>query len=104
MGEWDLTDELRDLVKPLVEEFIEKLKSTKEDEDEVLELSRTGINPIQLEQLLEELGYKDNGLDSNGWQHDYWWYMIDYKKNDNSKKLCIHGCAMCHNINLSMYE
>ena len=104
MSEWNLTDELRDLIKPLVEEYINGLANVETNEDKILELSHTGINPIQLEQLLEEMGYRDNGLDINGWEHDYWWYMINYKKNDNTKELVIYGTAMCHNINLHVYK
>lgn len=50
---------------------------------------------------LEELGYNDEGLDSNGWEHDYWqsFYHPDNKKFPPMQisgtsfvhQCCLHG-------------
>lgn len=103
MGEWELTRELRDIVKPMVEEYIKWLENkSPEENDEGLKLSHTGINPIQLEQLLEEMGYEESALDTNGWDYQYWWYVFNSEKDNGAAELCICGCAMCHDINLKM--
>ena len=102
MGEWELTVELRERVQPLVEEYINWLEEYKqpEDRDEGLHLSHTGISPVQLEELLEKLGYEPEAIDTNGWECDYCWYMTHPNKDNDAKELCICGTAMCHDIYL----
>lgn len=100
MGEWNLTDELRSKVKPLVTEYINMLENEELKDYEKVSLSNTGISPIQLSELLKELGYENNSFYSNGWEYDYWWDFCNPEKKNKAKKLCIYGCAMCHDINL----
>lgn len=93
MGEWNLTGELREIITPIIHNFIEYGETS-------IDLSSTGVNPIQLGDFLEELGYESSGIDTNGWQCDY----CIYYYHPDKKELCISGTAICHSIKLSFVE
>lgn len=40
----------------------------------IIDLAIRGITPSQIQDFLESKGFKHIGLDSNGWQHDFWNY------------------------------
>ena len=100
METWNLTDELRDKFKPIVENYVNLLESDEVDDvnKKYLKLTNRGINPMQLKELLKELGYEDVGYDSNGLQHDFWQYMNNSKREKYAKDLCICGCGMTFDL------
>ena len=68
MNRWLLTDEIREKIKPLLSEYLNKVENlTVEQVEQMsneelgLDLSDKGINPYQLQSLLEEFGYKEYG-------------------------------------------
>lgn len=99
---WDLTDELREKFKPIVEDYISLLESDEVDDihKKYINLTNQGISPMQLKELLEELGYKDAEYSSNGWQHDFWWYLTNSNYERYARKLCICGCGMAFDLAL----
>lgn len=97
MSNWQLTGRVRNKIKPIVENYINLLEE-KEANKHPLELSNKGISPMQLKELLEELGYEDDGYDSNGWQHDFCQYMISSNYKNFAKRLCIDGCGMTFDL------
>lgn len=103
MNTYCLNDEVREKFKPQVEEFISLLEEEKIEELD-LDLTFKGISPMQLKELLEELGYEDMDLDTNGWEHDFWWYFNNPNKKGYAKKLCISGCSMAFEMKLYAYE
>ena len=102
MSRWELTRHLRDKVKPMVEEYIDWIEN-QEHEDDILHLSDTGINPVQLHDLLEEIGYIDIDLSASGWEYKYEWLMSHPDKETDAKELCVYGTAMVHDVNLRVY-
>ena len=97
---WNLTDELREKFKPIVEDYIALIESNEVNNEhrQGINLTNQGINPIQLKELLEQLGYEDDGYDSNGWQHDFWWNMSNSNYKKYAKNLCICGCGMVFSL------
>ena len=112
MNRWNLTDEIRNRIKPLLTEYLYKVENVTAEQVEKmsneelsLDLSDKGINPHQLQELLEELGYEEDGFDSNGWQWDFWMYMkrIDEKHFDSTcEKLVVSGCGMTFELIISL--
>lgn len=101
METWDLTDELREKFKPIVENYLRLIESENIDDinKHYLELTNQGISPMQLKELLEELGYKEKySLDSNGWQFDFWWYFTNPQREKYAKELCITGCGISFDL------
>lgn len=98
MNRWVLTDEIRDRIKPLLKEYFdmvenitfEQLENMDANDRFELDLSDKGINPCQLELLLEEFEYGTDDRDDNGWERDFWIYM--------SKKDGKHFTSGCENI------
>jgi len=111
---WVLTDEVREKYKPIVAEFMNKIWSaTAEDveswdnDEATLKLSDTELRPYTLLTLMqEEFGYSREDFDDNGWELDYW---ITLEKSGEScpsqaEIMCIHGCGMTFELNLSIKE
>lgn len=95
MNKYKLTDELRNKFKPIVENFIEEVEKHPEEEKEI-NFTDTGINPSQLEELLEELGYEVSFSDDNGWQLDFWIHL----EKENYNELIISGTGMTFELKL----
>lgn len=103
MSYWNLTEEIKNKFKPIVEEYLNQLENEEitEEQWDGIDLTNKGINPIQLKELLEEeFGYEDDCFDSNGWEHDFWQYMNNDNRKNYAKKLCIGGCGMTFELNL----
>ena len=93
MNRWLLTDEIREKIKPLLSEYLNKVENlTVEQVEQMsneelgLDLSDKGINPYQLQSLLEEFGYKEYGFDSNGWQYDFCPICGEYLFDDKAEE------------------
>ena len=104
MNRWLLTDEIREKIKPILVEYFNKVENATveqlenmSNEECGIDLSGKGINPYQLENLLEEFGYEVNDRDRNGWELDFWIHM---KRTDGKtfvsgcENLVIAGCGM----------
>lgn len=101
MNGWNLTDELRSKFKVIVNDYINLLESDEVDDvhKKYLKLNNKGISPIQLKELLKELGYKEKcPINSNGWQFDFWWYFSNPKREKYAKELCICGCGIAFDL------
>lgn len=109
MNRWVLTDEIRERINPLLKEWFELVENaTLEQIDKVnngfeIDLSDKGINPYQLESLLEEFGYETKSSDRNGWELDFW---IDMRRKDGKcfdsgcEKIVIGGCGMTFELRI----
>lgn len=112
MDRWELSDEVRDKYKPIIQEFLTKVGSltpeyTVDEELLTLQLSNTELNPYTLRSLLkEEFDYGDEEMKRNGWELDFWIYLGRSKdsSDDLPRNLCIHGCGMIFELNLSVGE
>ncbi len=113
MNRWQLTDEVKNKYKPIIKEFLDKMKSLTVDEIEQMDneeftlcLSDTELRPYTLLELLKEFGYGDEEFDDNGWELDFWIRIQNDKETYDStcEKLCIHGCGMTFELNLSVSE
>ena len=113
MNRWHLTDEVREKIKPLLTEYLNKVESVTVEEIEYmsneelgLDLSDKGINPSQLEDLLKEFGYEVTNRDDNGWELDFW---IDMRRKDEKtfdstcEHLVISGCGMTFELKIYIY-
>lgn len=110
MNKWHLTDEIRENLKPLLTEYLNKVESvtaeqveTMTNEELGIELTDKGINPTQLVDLLGELGYEETDRDDNGWQMDFWIYLkrTDGKHFESGcEKLVVGGCGMTFELKI----
>jgi len=110
MNRWNVTDEIREKFKPILAEYLNKVENltaeqvdSMENEELGIDFSDSGINPYQLETLLEEFGYEVNDRDDNGWERDFWIHMnrTDGKTFDSyCENLVIDVCGMTFELKL----
>lgn len=111
MNRWILTDEVKEKIKPLLKEYfnmvenitVEQLENMDADDRFEFDLSDKGINPYQLEVLLEEFGYETDDRDDNGWERDFWIYMsrTDGKIFDSGcENIVIMCCGMTFELKI----
>ena len=114
MNRWLLTDEIRENIKPILTEYFDKVENVTveqfenmSNEELGIDLSDKGINPYQLEILLEEFGYEVEDRDRNGWELDFW---IRMKRTDGKtfvstcENLVIAGCGMTFELKIYINE
>ena len=107
MNRWKLTEEIKNAIKPLIREWLDKVESVECADEIALDLSGMNINPSQLEELMEEFGYEKDDMERNGWEMDFWIYMnrTDDKHLDSGcEKIVISGCGMTFSLMLSVQE
>ena len=114
MNRWKVTDEIKEKFIPILKDYLNKLENltveqveTMSNEELGLDLSDKGINPSQLVDLLEELGYEETTRDDNGWELDFWIYMHrkDHKTFDSTcEKLVVSGCGMTFELKVYIEE
>ena len=77
-----------------------------DSEEFTLNFSDTKLVPFTLMKLLEEFGYENVEFNDNGWELDFWIYASRENVTFPStcEKLCIHGCGMTFELNLSLQE
>lgn len=110
MNRWNLTEEIREKIKPILQQYFDKVENITAEEFEDMsekelgiDLSDTGINPYQLVKLLEEFGYEETNRNDNGWELDFW---IDMKRKDDKtfisgcEHLTIAGCGMTFELKI----
>lgn len=110
LNRWILTDEIRDKIKPLLTEYLDKVENVTAEQVEHMsneelgiDLSDKGINPHQLIYLLKEFGYERDRQEDNGWELDFWVYMRrkDGKCFDSTcEKLVVRGCGMTFELKI----
>ncbi len=96
----------------LLSAFIDKLDNfTENDIDNLdnseftLELSDTGLNPYTLCELMKKFGYKDEDMQTNGWQLDFWWPLHNEdSKTELTRNLVIWGTGITFELKLSNDE
>lgn len=114
MNRWKLTKEVREKYLPIINGFLEKVRSVTDEQIDnfdndyfTIDLSGTELNPTTLIDLMKEVGYEKVNSDENGWQWDFW---IDMRSTDNvvypteCERLCIHGTGMTFELHLSVRE
>lgn len=113
MNRWELTDEVKTKWISKIAEWLDKqramtVKEVESAGDEVFTLSLcdTELNPYTLGKVLCELGYEKGDMSHNGWEMGF---LQDYENYDNEcpamcEKLCVHGCGMTFDLNLSISE
>lgn len=107
MNRWELTDEVRNKYKPIIEEFLIKVRDLTpkqielmDNEEFTLELSDTELRPYTLQELMsKEFGYTDSEFDDNGCELDFWITMS--QPNSQYEKICINGCGMTFELTQS---
>ena len=112
INRWELTSEVKEKYTPIVREFLNKLdnmtieKIEKADNSEfTLDLSDTELRPYTLLELMKTLGYGDEEFEDNGWELDFWIYISNNEaKSQLTEELCIRGCGMTFELNLSHIE
>lgn len=107
MNRWKLTEEIKDTIKPLVREWLDKVESVECANEIALDLSGMNINPSQLEELMEGFGYEKTSMERNGWEMDFWIYMnrTDCKRFESGcENIVISGCGMTFSLMLSVRE
>lgn len=110
VNRWILTKEVRDRIKPILQEYLDKVENLTteqvehmENEELGLDLYGMGINPNQLIDLLEELGYERVSMHHNGWELDFW---VNMKRKDEKvfdstcENLVVAGCGMTFELKI----
>lgn len=98
MNPYQLTEKVEKKYKSEIIKYISNVE--KNGQIDALELTGSELSPYTLGTLLENLGYKKDDIDTNGWEWDFW---IKYIK-EGSKSLCIFGTGITFELNLSYRE
>lgn len=112
MNRWRLSEDIKEKYKPIIQEFLTKMENLTYDEIEnmdneefCLKLSDTELSPYTLLELMREFEYENEEFKDNGWELNFW---ITISKNTSypstCEELCIHGCGMTFELNLSVKE
>ena len=112
MSRWELSEDVKEKYRPVIKDFLDRLENLNLDEIEqmdnkefCLKLSDTELRPYTLLKLMHEFGYGKQEFNDNGWELDFW---INISKDGSypstCEKLCIHGCGMTFELNLSVQE
>lgn len=112
MNRWELTEAVRQEYQPVVQKWLDKITSFSNEELEnleneafTLELSDTKLRPYTLMLLMKEFGFEKISTDDNGWELDFWIRMKHETLNlPFSNEICIHGCGMTFELNISPSE
>lgn len=92
---WTLSNEIREKNEPMIKRFIEEVERTNKEME--INLSDSGLNPMTLIDLLEDYGYsKEDIIDTNGWEVDFWVKMV----HETKPTLSIRGTAMIFELYL----
>ena len=67
------------------------------DNSEEIDYSTTDLNPFQLGELLEGIGWEEDDVDTNGWQQDRWAF---YTHPDRNDKIHIFSCGITFELKL----
>ena len=107
---WKLNDNIKAKFEPQLRAYFQKVENLTVEQVERMEnhelgidFSDKGINPAQLEELLEQFGYEEESTDQNGWEMDFW---IRMKRKDGRsfpstcERLVINGCGMTFELKL----
>ena len=93
-GKWYLSEEELQDWAPRVEADIKELLRTG---DEAMDYTETDLNPFQLGEIVESLGWEEDEVDRNGWEQDRWAF---YWHPDYEDRICIFSCGMTFELKL----
>ena len=99
---WLLNEETETKVKAMVVAHIDKIAKDELNSrwDVALDLSEIpGVGPYHVKHIIEDLGYKEDSFDDNGWQMDYWFH-FQHPESDKFPPLCLSGTAIIHEMYL----
>ncbi len=91
-----LSEEQYKVYEPMIKEHL-AIMDEKLEEEFLFDLSHTELSPHSLQNLLESLGYQDvDGVERNGWQMDFWIYMI----KEGHRPICVQGTGISFELQL----
>ena len=96
------TEEQKEKFIPILQDFIDRIEAASEEEVYSIQLNLTdkGINPAQVWDILEALGYEEDYVDHNGWELDFW---INFEKED-CRTITMRGTGITFEVLLEVQE
>lgn len=92
-GQWHLTKFEKKIYPLIIKWHIMRLENEIVDK---VEFTRMNINPYQLQEMLEDMGYYQDYFETNGWEQDCW---AGYKKEGHTP-ITIFSCGMTFDLTL----
>ena len=93
-GEWQLRDWESEYWMRKVESYIQELRRNTDK----IDLTKEDINPYQLWQVLELLGWeRDDDVDTNGWEQDMW---MTFHNPHYTSDLVVFSCGMTFSLEM----
>ena len=93
-GEWQLRDWESEYWMRKVESYIQELRRNTDK----IDLTKEDINPYQLWQVLELLGWeRDDDVDTNGWEQDMW---MTFRNPHYDNDLVVFSCGMTFSLEM----
>ena len=89
-GQWNLTIEEEKYFIPLFKYMIDELTNGRREE---FDLSGKGINPAQVLEIMDKLGYPKKDTQQNGWEQDTWYYF-------KNTEITLFSCGMTFELTL----
>ena len=97
-GEWNLRDWEYVHYSRILQNKIDEAYRNK---NESVSLLQYDLNPENVKDLLEFLGWTYDDFETNGWEQDCWMYF--YNENYNTK-LTVNSCGMTFDLSIAFYE
>ena len=78
-----------------------KIDYAYQHKNEQISLLEYDLNPENVRELLEHMGWEDEHFETNGWEQDCW---QTFYKEGYDTKLTVFSCGMTFNLYLVFYE
>ncbi len=97
-GEWNLRDWEYEYYSRILRTKIEYAYRHKNEE---VSLTGYDLNPQNVSDLLEYMGWEDDDFEHNGWEQDCWQH---FYKDGYDTKLTVFSCGMTFKLCIVFYE
>ena len=109
MNYYTIADDVRKKIHKLVDDFFAKCtaidleKDDWHEDDLMLDLTNSGINPSQLMDVLkEDYKYSEDTFDTNGWDWDFWQTMSNDDFTEPFNRIKISGTGITFELYLQV--
>ena len=100
-GEWALRDWEKDYLCYTLKSQIDVL--SKKETYEEIDFTPCNINPYQLQVILDQLGWQELDVDTNGWEQDRWAY-FEHPELYPGRRLVVFSCGITFELKIYFVE
>lgn len=98
-GNYNLKDWEIEYWTPKIKQDIDTLFRSEDIDD--IDYTSKDINPYQMGDILEGLGWESDEFETNGWEQDRWEY---FSNVDYPRRLCLTSCGITFGMTLRLED